>query len=261
MRLMDSFKNTGQSPSPRDKFTRCLLTFLVAGAAAPNMLLAADAIPAPGSKLPAMEGNKVITAADVTAEKVGTTIPVSAIGEPVSAVNLSAPRWVNGANGGYGVVDGQMLPVDPKGKPINFRVCLPANWTRRGAQMGGSGFNGTIPSLTGSELSRGFATYGSDSGHQAGGFGGGRFPGMVVGRGGTDIGEGGGRGLVASTPIPNQYDKQGLLIAWVEQNKMPGKTLKLTAGNRSQLLCSYPNFPKYVSGPPESADSYASTAP
>jgi pimeloyl-ACP methyl ester carboxylesterase len=66
---------------------------------------------------------------------------------------------------------------------------------------------------------------------------------------------------VAATPIPNQYDKQGLLIAWVEQNKAPEKTLKVTAGNRSQLLCSYPNFPKYVNGPPESADSYVSTAP
>jgi len=66
--------------------------------------------------------SKVITAADVTAEKVGTTIPISAIGEPVSAVNLSAPRWVNGANVGYGVVDGQILPVDPKGKPMKYSV-------------------------------------------------------------------------------------------------------------------------------------------
>src|SRR3954469_15272910 len=66
----------------------------------------ADAIPAPGSKLAPADAPKTISAADVTAERVGSSIPVSAIGEPVSAVTLSAPRWVDGANGGYGVVDG-----------------------------------------------------------------------------------------------------------------------------------------------------------
>jgi hypothetical protein len=61
--------------------------------------------------------------------------------------------------------------------------------------------------------------------------------------------------------IPNQYDKRGLILAWVEKNEVPAKTLKVTAGSRSQLLCSYPNYPKYVSGPQESADSYVSAAP
>src|SRR3954470_20614041 len=103
---------------------------------------AAEAIPAPGSKLAPVDAPKTITAADVTAERVGTSIPVSAIGEPVSAVNLGAPRWVDGANGGYGIVDGSILPVDPKSKPINFRVALPASWARRSAQLGGGGMNG-----------------------------------------------------------------------------------------------------------------------
>ena len=52
---------------------------------------------------------------------------------------------------------------------------LPASWIRRAAQLGGGGMNGVIPNLTGggpgaqgpSLLDRGFATYGSDSGHQA----------------------------------------------------------------------------------------------
>ena len=51
------------------------------------------------------------------------------------------------------------------------------------------------------------------------------------------------------------------MIAWVEQNQAPGKTLVVKAGNRSQLLCSYPGYPKYVGGPPESADSYVSAEP
>ena len=33
------------------------------------------------------------------------------------------------------------------------------------------------------------------------------------------------------------------------------------AGNRTGLVCTYPNYAKYVSGPPESAESYKSTAP
>jgi hypothetical protein len=50
-------------------------------------------------------------------------------------------------------------------------------------------------------------------------------------------------------------------MKWVEQNQAPGKTLVVTSGNRSLPLCSYPNYPKYVSGPVESASSYQSTAP
>ncbi|MCC6202283.1 MAG: tannase/feruloyl esterase family alpha/beta hydrolase [Gammaproteobacteria bacterium] len=137
---------------------------------------------------------RIITAADLTAEKVGSSIPVSAIGEPVAAVRLSPPRWVEDAEGSYGVVDGQILPVDPQGKPINFRVGLPANWARRGLHLGGGGMNGMIPGVTGADLARGFATYGSDSGHQAGGFGGGAFPGGRPPGAGGDTGRTDGPG-------------------------------------------------------------------
>ena len=70
-----------------------------------------------------------------------------------------------------------MAPVDTSSmaRPINFAVVLPASWSQRAAQLGGGGINGVIPNLTGggpgggpSLLTRGFATYGSDSGHQAG---------------------------------------------------------------------------------------------
>jgi feruloyl esterase len=63
------------------------------------------------------------------------------------------------------------------------------------------------------------------------------------------------------TQVPSQYDKRGLIEAWVEKNEAPGKTLVVTAGGRSLPLCSYPNYPKYVGGPPESAESYTSAAP
>jgi hypothetical protein len=51
-----------------------------------------------------------------------------------------------------------------------------------------------------------------------------------------------------------------LITAWVERNEAPGKTLVVTAGGRSLPLCSYPNYPRYKGGPPESAESYESTA-
>ena len=146
----------------------CLLLAL-SGALATS---AADLIPAPGSKLPPAGDDKVITQQDVTAERVGDSIPASSIGEPVSGVKLSAPQWTAGANGGYATVEGSILPVDTNSKPINFRVTLPAKWSRRAAQLGGGGMNGTIPMNRNDLLAKGFATYGSDSGHQMGGFGG-----------------------------------------------------------------------------------------
>jgi len=156
----------------------------------PSTARAADLIPAPGTKLAPVTKDVVITAADVTVEKVGTNIPASAIGEPVGGVTLSAPRWVEAAANSvaYATVDGSIAPKDPKGKPINFRVLLPASWSRRAIQMGGGGMNGTVPMLRGERpgsLTATFATYGSDSGHQMGGFG---FPGM----GGGPRGGGGG---------------------------------------------------------------------
>jgi hypothetical protein len=93
--------------------------------------------------------NKVITEADCTAEKLGTAIPSSAIGEPVSAVTLSAPVWTNGTNAAYCGVKGAMAPVDANAKAINFQVVLPASWNRRATQLGGGGMNGSIPNLLG----------------------------------------------------------------------------------------------------------------
>jgi hypothetical protein len=167
-----------------------------------NILFAADAIPAPGSKLPPMGENKVITAADVTVERVGTSIPASAIGEPVGSVKLSPPQWIAGADAASSsaVVEGAILPVDPNGFPINFRVVLPASWSRRAIQQGGGGNNGTITVQVpggrggmfggmggrGGSSNQGIALYGSDSGHQAGGMG------MMGGRGGPGAAPAGG---------------------------------------------------------------------
>jgi feruloyl esterase len=121
---------------------------------------------------------RAVTEAECTATRLGTTIPASAIGEPVSAVTLEAPAWTaaTATVPAFCSVTGAMAPVDtaPNAQPINFRVVLPASWNGRAIQMGGGGNNGVIPNLT-SPLdggqngpSRGIVTYGSDSGHRAG---------------------------------------------------------------------------------------------
>ena len=58
-------------------------------------------------------------------------------------------------------------------------------------------------------------------------------------------------------PIPNTYDRLGTIVAWVEENKAPGKSITVTAGDRSLPMCSFPTYPKYVSGPAGEASSYA----
>jgi len=121
---------------------------------------------------------RTITEADCSAARVGDAIPASAIGEPVSAVTLAAPRWVAATDRIQArcEVDGSIEPVDRSAtaRPIRFRAWLPADWNGRAVQQGGGGMNGSIPDLSGarypiggrSPAQLGFATFGSDSGHQ-----------------------------------------------------------------------------------------------
>jgi Tannase and feruloyl esterase len=83
---------------------------------------------------------------------------------------------VTPANPAFCKVLGHIEPTDPKAPPIKFQVNLPVEWNGRSLQYGGSGFNGEL--ITGLELppaypfdkpsplARGFATYGTDSGHE-----------------------------------------------------------------------------------------------
>ena len=59
-----------------------------------------------------------------------------------------------------------------------------------------------------------------------------------------------------SHPIPNSFDRLALLKDWVENGVAPGKSIKVTAGARSMPMCSYPDYPKYSSGPADAAESY-----
>jgi feruloyl esterase len=65
---------------------------------------------------------------------------------------------------------------------------------------------------------------------------------------------------VAVQQIPNTYNRVGLITDWVEKGTAPGKSVTVTAGERSLPMCSYPEYPKYVSGPAGSASSYTCAA-
>src|SRR4029078_6480216 len=90
-----------------------------------------------------------------TSAKLGPAIRVTSIGEPVAGVTLAAPRWVEAtANApAYCSIDGAMAPTDTswQGRPLTFRVILPASWSSHAVQIGGGGMNGSIPGVTGGE--------------------------------------------------------------------------------------------------------------
>jgi feruloyl esterase len=110
-----------------------------------------------------------LTEAVCTSAALAATVPVTRIGEPVSAVVLDPPAWVAAAQNtpAHCLVSGRLQPVDTSStaQPIKFAVALPAAWNRRGIQLGGGGMNGTVPRVANADLQRGYVTYGSDSGH------------------------------------------------------------------------------------------------
>ena len=72
--------------------------------------------------------------------------------------------------------------------------------------------------------------------------------------------DGDGKALTAA-PIPNGWNRVNLLTAWVERAIAPGLSETVTAGQKSLPLCSYPTYPKYISGSADEAPSYRCATP
>jgi pimeloyl-ACP methyl ester carboxylesterase len=72
---------------------------------------------------------------------------------------------------------------------------------------------------------------------------------------------------VKNIPAPNSNDKMDMIISWVEEGIAPSKTLFVNREGRigmkqegdGYILCSYPNYPKYVGGPHDQLSSYVSS--
>jgi len=119
----------------------------------------------------------------------GQTIPAARIGLPSGDATVASAALVPAvaaavansaltpATPEYCKVLGSIAPRDPAAQRIQFQLNLPTQWNGKALQYGGGGFNGVL--VTGLAplrdaapgdalpIARGYATYGTDSGHQA----------------------------------------------------------------------------------------------
>ncbi|HEY2021733.1 tannase/feruloyl esterase family alpha/beta hydrolase [Paraburkholderia sp.] len=113
----------------------------------------------------------------------GLTIRARDIGLPTTGAVVTSTTQVAAsgsgatATGSYCLVAGAIHPVDQSAPDILFNVALPDQWNGKILMLGGGGFDGSIPAITGNVpsapadlpglLSRGYAVFASDSGHEA----------------------------------------------------------------------------------------------
>ena len=113
----------------------------------------------------------------------GIAITSQAIGMPTTGAVVTSSVIVPAAGTGVAAVAefckvlGDINPVDPVAPKIKFQINLPTNWNGKALMFGGGGYNGVLatglgnvpagPSDKPAPLARGYATFGSDSGHQA----------------------------------------------------------------------------------------------
>jgi feruloyl esterase len=114
------------------------------------------------------------------ADLAGLAIPAGSIGLPTTGgvVTTAAVVAATGTVAEYCLVNAAISPVDPTAPKILFRVALPTTWNQKALMYGGGGFDGTIPNVAGNvpsgtadsplPVTRGYAVFASDSGHQAG---------------------------------------------------------------------------------------------
>lgn len=99
------------------------------------------------------------------------------IGMPTSGASVTAANLVPASKLApeHCLVAGKIAPVDKSAPNIEFNVALPVKWNGKALMFGGGGYNGVIPRVAGNlpigqmavtPLARGYATFGSDSGHQ-----------------------------------------------------------------------------------------------
>ena len=156
-------------------FARAALPFAVAAAFAGTAGCGSDddgGAPAPTA------------ATQLTCAQIGAlTIPASSIGLPTTGATVTAATTMPAAGTGaaaigeYCRVSAEIAPLDATAPKIKLTVALPTTWNDKVMMFGGGGYDGTIPNVAGNvpagpadqplPLGRGYATFASDSGHQA----------------------------------------------------------------------------------------------
>lgn len=113
----------------------------------------------------------------------GMTIPPIALALPTKGGTIDSATTVAASGSGASLVPEHCLvaasinPVDDSAPKIMMKVALPTSWNGKALMFGGGGFDGSIPAVTGNvpngptdqprPVARGYATFASDSGHQA----------------------------------------------------------------------------------------------
>ncbi|GIG90702.1 tannase/feruloyl esterase family alpha/beta hydrolase [Plantactinospora endophytica] len=149
---------------------------VLAGLTLGTALVSATAVLGPGPATATV--GTVPNCAGLAAER----FPASAISLPTSGGRVESASPANQVVGAetieYCNVRAALSPVDPSAPEIKLQVGMPVDWNRDTMMFGGGGYNGTIPNIAQNvpfgrpdrptPLARGYVTYASDSGHQAG---------------------------------------------------------------------------------------------
>jgi feruloyl esterase len=121
-----------------------------------------------------------LSAADACIALGKATVPSSAVSLAVGGVVIDSAtlKAASGkgatAVGEYCAVNGHMSAVNRPSPAINFQVHLPSTWNGKAYQLMGGGYDGVLVDGTGgapssagfaTPLGKGFASFGSDSGH------------------------------------------------------------------------------------------------
>ncbi len=112
---------------------------------------------------------------------IGLAVPASAMALPTNGALVTSALIVPAGGtapktfGEYCRISAEINPIDPTAPKIMMQIALPTAWNRKAMMRGGGGYNGSIPNVGGSLLGgpanqpdpvgRGYAVFGSDSGH------------------------------------------------------------------------------------------------
>jgi feruloyl esterase len=110
----------------------------------------------------------------------GASLPAAAIGLPTTGATIASAAMTDASdpNGVFCKIVGAIHPVDKTAPDINYQINVPSAWNGKALHLGGGGYDGTVVTgLTANflgrdvsqPLKRGYATFGSDSGHKGSG--------------------------------------------------------------------------------------------